>query len=297
MNDIITVTKEKKFVSSFSASRNKEWPISLPQERVHLATWIDRQPELQKCTPESIQHSLLSAASAGITLDPNLGHAYLIPYYNKKTGVHEAHLHISYRGLIHASTRDNQFKYVRAAAVYQNDVFHVDQGTTVEVTHKIAIGGRGNIIGAWALAETMSGDRYFEYLTIDQIRKIRDRSKNKDGLAWKVFFEEMARKCAVRRLLKYTPASPKEVLEVMNRYEGLEPSDVSDQVVRVISDEQCMELHAMLSDAGMNDDDVQRWMKRLCQIFGLKSVADMPADMFDKARSILADALAKRNEQ
>jgi recombination protein RecT len=54
---------------------------------------------LQQCTPKSIAVSALRAATLGLSVDPALGKAYLVPFKN------EATLVVGYKGLIDLATR------------------------------------------------------------------------------------------------------------------------------------------------------------------------------------------------
>src|SRR3990167_10953117 len=65
--------------------------------------------------PQSIQDSIIQVASLGLTLNPAIKYAYLIPRSGK------ACLDPSYLGLIYLAQRDGCIKDVYADVVYQTD--------------------------------------------------------------------------------------------------------------------------------------------------------------------------------
>ena len=91
----------------------------------------------------SLQNAIVNVASIGISLNPALKHAYLVP---RKGGVC---LDLSYMGLLHLAQSSGvilwgQCKVVRANDTYQN------AGLSKEPTHIAnTFGDRGDIVGAY----------------------------------------------------------------------------------------------------------------------------------------------------
>jgi len=175
--------------------------------KVALAA-IGRSPRLMESTPESLLRSVMDAASLG--LEPSggsMGHAYLVPYRNNKTGKYEAQLIVGYRGFIELARRSGEVRTVHAHLVYERDEFLVELGSEPRIVHKPRfLGDRGAIIGGYCIADLRDGTQQREIMTIDEIEKIRKRSRAQNG-PWQTDFEEMARKTVVRRAAKYWPLS------------------------------------------------------------------------------------------
>src|SRR5512136_2538189 len=53
---------------------------------------------LSTCTPESIVQSLVGIGMSDLNIDPNIGHAYLVPYWSPDGSI--AQLQIGYKGFI-----------------------------------------------------------------------------------------------------------------------------------------------------------------------------------------------------
>jgi recombination protein RecT len=96
---------------------------------------------------------------------------------------------------------------LEAHMVYENDEFDYEQGSAPKVTHKpLVFGERGDLIGCYAIARMPQGNFSIEFLTVEDIEQCRKVSKNPNGV-WKMWFAEMAKKSAIRRLYKRLPKS------------------------------------------------------------------------------------------
>lgn len=107
---------------------------------------------------------------------------------------------------------------IRAEIVYENDDFTYDLGDEPRITHNRAKGDRGDIIGAYAIAtEKATGDKYREYMDIEELEKVRQSSRGKDSPAWKAWKTEMYRKTVAKRLRKYLPIADDSLLDLIDR--------------------------------------------------------------------------------
>ena len=149
----------------------------------------------------SLQNAIINVSAIGISLNPALKHAYLVP---RKGGVC---LDLSYMGLLHLAQSSGvilwgQCKIVRANDTYQN------AGLSKEPSHlSNTFGDRGEIVGAYCTVKTVDGDFLTEEMSIAEIFEIRERSeafKRKSG-PWKTDEGEMIRKTVVKRAYKYWP--------------------------------------------------------------------------------------------
>ena len=109
--------------------------------------------------------------------------------------------------------RSGHVKNVQSRVVYANEPFRIVYGTDPKIEHEPLLDGadRGKVRGAYAVAQMRDGSNVIDYMTVDQINAIRDRSPSKTG-PWSTDYEEMARKTVVRRLCKALPLS----IEVQN---------------------------------------------------------------------------------
>jgi len=165
-------------------------------------TALRRTPKLLECTTTSLLGAIISAAQLGLETDGALGHAYLVPF--KK----ECQLVIGYRGMIDLARRSGQILSISARIVYENDKFEYSYGLDEKLDHIPAMDGRGSPIAAYAVARIVGGGYQIEVLSMEQLRKAQQASSaSYKGCPWEAYWDEMARKTAVRRLFKYLPVS------------------------------------------------------------------------------------------
>lgn len=73
---------------------------------------VEADPQLQKCTPDSISISALRAASLQLSCDTAAKQAYLLPYWNNKKQCYEAQFHPHYLGLYALAVRTNKYRVI-----------------------------------------------------------------------------------------------------------------------------------------------------------------------------------------
>jgi recombination protein RecT len=159
---------------------------------------------LQKCEPDSIANAVKNVALTGITLNPSLKLAYLVPRKGKCT------LDISYMGLIEIAINSGVVTGMTAEVVHENDFFDFQLGTEKFIKHRPALFERGNMICAYAIATiAKSNNKEFLIMTKDQILKIRKASEASGSAysPWNTWEESMWKKTVIRQLFKYLKKS------------------------------------------------------------------------------------------
>lgn len=177
-------------------------------------------------SPNSVHMAMLNVASTGLTLNPAMGYAYLVP----RDGA--IHLDISYKGLIKIATDTGAIEWVRAEVVHENDSFEYHGPARMPDIHCDPFKPRGEIVGAYCIAKTSSGDVLTEVMDLAALHKVRSASTayTKGGQGrkgpWEDYFAEMARKAVIKRARKTWPYSGGGnermalAVEIANRAEG-----------------------------------------------------------------------------
>lgn len=188
-----------------------------PDDLTRLALMAaSRQPEIAKCAPHTVLRALMDAAALGIKPGGLMGRGYLVPRKRnwkdasgKWQSELECHFDPGWRGLIDIARRSGKIKRIEAHPVYEGDRFLVTFGNHPTLVHEPDLDSedRGEVRAAYAIAEFHDGSTQTEVLTKSDIIKIRNSSAAKGG-PWNDWFDEMARKSAVRRLCKYLPFDP-----------------------------------------------------------------------------------------
>lgn len=190
---------------------------------------VSRNPQLMKCTKQSIITSIINAAELGLDFTPAKGHAYIVTFGNEATFMP------GYRGFIDLARRSGVVRNIEAHVVYENDEFDYQLGSEPKLFHRPTLKkDKGKPIGAYAIA-FMPGDFHqAEFMDIESLNGIKARSKSKvNGKPigpWLTDESEMQRKTVVRRLFKYLPCSPdlEKAIEADNKVTGIDIIDDSD---------------------------------------------------------------------
>ena len=195
-NDLIVAVQSqaKEFI--------KVLPESITPDRFVrvVITEMRSNQKLMECEKASVLGSLMQCAELGLVPSKTTGHCYLVPYGKN------CNLIVGYKGLIELATRSGEITSIEAHVIREHDDFDVQLGTTKSITHTPNFLEDGNVIGAYAVATFKNGETQFEVMKRSEIDKIRNMSKG--GNIWKDHFEEMSKKTAVRRLIKYLPVNP-----------------------------------------------------------------------------------------
>ena len=194
------VNQQASFFESANTSKIVEWQkesqfcIQVLQANSYLAG-------IAQQNPVSIQNAVINVAAIGITLNPAMKHAYLVP---RKGAVC---LDISYMGLMHIAMDSGSIRWGQAVIVRANDEFRIT-GLGEKPLHNYSpFGDRGDVVGVYCCVKTSDGDFLTECMSIDEVFKIRARSesfKKKQG-PWVTDEEEMIKKTVVKRAYKYWP--------------------------------------------------------------------------------------------
>lgn len=235
---------KKELADNFQAIKSLVPKHMTPERLARITlTAISRTPLLIECTPASIVGAVMNCATLG--LEPNLiGHAYLVPFKNNKTGQMECQFQIGYKGQIDLIRRTGDVSKIYAETVYENDLFIYIKGEDKRLVHVpfdmvhnlenfvpnkddfmdimmaqavSAIKDRGakdegKPIRYYSAYRLKDGSFDFVTMTSEQCIKhamIHSKSK-KDGKlvgTWKDHFESMCKKTCIKEMAKYMPIS------------------------------------------------------------------------------------------
>lgn len=174
-----------------------------PERMLRVAlTAVNSTPKLLQCTRESLMSCIMSCAALGLEPGATMGHAYLIPFKDTCTLV------IGYKGLLDLARRSGQVLTISANNVYSNEEFTRTEGMKRDLVHvPKPPSTRGDYIGTYAVAELRDGAYHFEWMWSEEVDKIRKSSRSGNAGPWVDYTDEMRRKTAIRRLVKYLPIS------------------------------------------------------------------------------------------
>lgn len=272
---------------------------------------VSASPELMKCTNESIFRSALRAASLGLSCDPALKQAWLVPY-NKNIAkknetpkwIKEAQFQPHYRGLYTLAMRTGKYWQINVAPVYEGQRvlentltgLHAVQDesgligkpqasnpayTDVTVRRR----SQQKIIGWIGYFKTKKGFEKSVWMSAieidDHARKyVRDYDKNPN---WndpeKRQFMEM--KTVLRQLLSWADLSGSENSQLVEALQSEEPIEAtaedvpsqSEPVAAVMTYEQAQELRVETPWGNVKAGALSR--EKINEIFHSEMLADV----------------------
>lgn len=176
-----------------------------------LLVAANRTPKLFECTQMSVLETINRAAELGLDLSGTLGEAYPVPFGNV------CQLIIGYRGLEKLAWQSGEIASIDAEVVYEKDDFKFKKGTEVVVDWSPYLkGDRGAVVGAYACVTMKSGGKLARFLPVSEIEKVRKVSRSGQSGPWTQWWDEMARKTALRRVLKDAPLSTEKFAAAMD---------------------------------------------------------------------------------
>jgi recombination protein RecT len=175
-------------------------------------TCLQQTPKLAECSPQSVLGSLMTCAQLG--LRPGvLGHAWVLPYWDKKSRTNVAQLIIGYKGFVELAYRSGQIATIIARTVYEGDTFDVEYGLDDKLIHRPSMTGeRSTPIAHYSIVKLANGGRSFWVMTETEMQawKKRYAPTNRNGEIvgpWVSDYEAMARKTCLLRLASWIPKS------------------------------------------------------------------------------------------
>lgn len=172
---------------------------------IQILTANDYITKLAVGDRQSVVNAVTNVAAIGISLNPAKKQAYLVPRKGKIC------LDISYMGLIDLAIDSGSIMWAQASLVHSNDAFTLN-GFDKPPTHQYNpfSKDRGEIVGAYVVVKTRTGDYLTDTMSVEEIDAIKNRSESvKAGKQspWDTDYGEMAKKTVVKRAYKYWPKS------------------------------------------------------------------------------------------
>lgn len=257
--------------------------LEYDQEKIFALQGLMRNEyamQVANANPLSVRLAMLNLAATGLTLNPAFGYAYLVP---RDGGIL---LDISYRGLLKIATDSGAIAWARAECVYQADSFEY-MGPAAMPKHKTnPFVARGEIVGAYCIAKTSTGDVLTDVMDREELEKIRAKSdlfaRKKSG-PWVEWFSEMCCKAVIKRAHKTWPQSDRmsrlvNAIDLANSAEG--GYTLNAEPVVTVTPEQAASIRDFLDASGIP-------APQFLALFQVETIEALPANRYAEIMAIL----------
>lgn len=192
-------------------------------------------PYLIECAqhyPDDFVNALKNVVLTGMTLNPTLKLAYLVPYKGR------VQMQSSYMGKKSFAINTGMVLDIEAYLVYKGEFFEIEQGSNAHITHKPNPWGskkKDDIVGGYYIIKYPNGTTQFDTMPINEIEDIRKRSpsvgKGKQS-PWDTDYAEMCKKTLINRAYKQIPKlemseKARTAMEILNRVDNMAAKDIN----------------------------------------------------------------------
>lgn len=155
---------------------------------------------ITKINVTSVAHSLINAASLGLSLSPQLDHVMIVPEINS-SGQVLCKLHVTYKGLLHLCNEAGAISHITTMVIHKADKVRLSNDITSkpQIIIDDLFGDRGPVVGALCTICTPKGDYLTTKMSAAELDQVASMSGNS---AWfGVFSDEFWKKQVLKRAL------------------------------------------------------------------------------------------------
>lgn len=188
-----------------------------PQFISSIVSLVNADPNMQKVfyhAPVTIIQSALKAATFDLPIDPNLGYAYIVPFYNTKKGANgepdtkrmEATFIMGWKGMNQLALRTGVYKTINIIDIREGELKHHNRLTEeidIDFVEDEDERERLPIAGWVGYFKLINGTEKTLYMTKKQIEahEKKFRKGKYMGKGWREDFDSMAAKTVFRKLI------------------------------------------------------------------------------------------------
>jgi recombination protein RecT len=196
----------EQFLKANSAAMAVVCPPGVKPEKVikTVAVLVASNEGLRKCTPKSIFLSVMRVCELGLSFNPALGEAYLVPRGDQATPL------VGYRGMAKLARESGEVTDIEAHVVREGDDFDYALGLVPRLEHVPSLRAElGAITHAYAIARLKGGGIRLEVMGRETLDLVRAKYAAKGSQMWELHYDEAASKTVMRRICKKIPMGQK----------------------------------------------------------------------------------------
>lgn len=126
----------------------------------NLLALVDSDDNLKKCDPQRVMMCAMNATALNLSLNKNLGQAYIIPYKDVPS------FQVGYKGFIQLAIRSGQYKHLNACEIHEGEI---ERNKVTGEIKFLKDNPAGKVIGYLAFLELKTGFSASLYMTEAEI--------------------------------------------------------------------------------------------------------------------------------
>lgn len=206
---------QQRFTQLYKTFNVSDGSAAYEAEKFHFAKIVKSSEKLSACTKLSLYGCFLDMAVNGLSFDPAMKHAYLVPFAakvkvnGKEIWEQRAQLQISGIGELALRVQQQQIKYAdNPVLVYDCDYFSMGtKDNHLFVSHDVKLPRVENaMITACYLRITRNDDSIdYKVLTMPEIDQLKKFSKDPESKAWTIGLPGMVQAKTIKHAFRTYP--------------------------------------------------------------------------------------------
>lgn len=178
-----------------------------------VVTLVNNDPKLGKCDQVSLIAACLQAQTLNLSLNRNMGQAWIVPFEDRKNNRTMATFQIGYKGYVQLAIRSGQYRKLNVLAIKAGELVRWDplfEDIEVDLIEDAKERAKAPTIGYYAMFEYINGFRKAMYWSRERMEEHAmqysqafrtDTAKGWTNSFWTKDFDAMAIKTMLRQLI------------------------------------------------------------------------------------------------
>lgn len=184
---------------------------------------VQQNPDILKCTPESLRREISKCAADGLV--PDSKEAVLLPYWDRDAQAHLANYQPMVYGVVKRMKELGSVFNIVCEIVCREDTFSFNAADPDSLVHTWDVFSdtpRGETRAAYVIfRDDQKRVMHREIMTLAELQSVRNASKAPNSPAWRNFEGEMYQKAVLRRGSKYITINNDKIRTLIERQDAL----------------------------------------------------------------------------
>lgn len=211
-----------------------------------LISSVNGSKQLVECDPKEILYAAFYGETLGLYPLPQLGHYFIVPYYDRSQGKYRAAFQLGYKGMIQLAIKTNHYKFINCTPLKVGELKKwdgINEEIIVEYISDQEVRSSLKTIGFAGGFKLTNGFEKKVYWTKDQVEQHANKfsSAYTSGKSkfWTENFDAMGRKTVLRALLLNWGVLSPDLGDILADPTNIKV--VSEDDITIKEDSKCLE--------------------------------------------------------